>query len=206
MVFLIGLTGGIASGKSTVAKLLAGHGAEIIDADEVARQVVEIGSSGLAMVVEEFGPTILHPDGTLDRAVLSDVVFADPARRVALEQILHPLIKMKTTELFSKASADVVVYSVPLLVEAKVDYPFDLVVTVEAGLENQTARLIDSRGMTAERAESITAAQATTAERAAMADLVIDSSGTLEQLSEQAHKLWNKALELSKRKKPSGAN
>jgi dephospho-CoA kinase len=206
MVFLIGLTGGIASGKSTVAKLLAGHGAEIIDADEVARQVVEIGSSGLAMVVEEFGPTILHPDGTLDRAVLSDVVFADPARRVALEQILHPLIKMKTTELFSRASADVVVYSVPLLVEAKVDYPFDLVVTVEAGLENQTARLIDSRGMTAERAESIAAAQATTAERAAMADLVIDSSGTLEQLSEQAHKLWNKALELSKRKKPSGAN
>lgn len=206
MVFLIGLTGGIASGKSTVAKLLAGHGAEIIDADEVARQVVEIGSSGLAMVVEEFGPTILHPDGTLDRAVLSDVVFADPARRVALEQILHPLIKMKTTELFSRASADVVVYSVPLLVEAKVDYPFDLVVTVEAGLENQTARLIDSRGMTAERAESTVAAQATTAERAAMADLVIDSSGTLEQLSEQAHKLWNKALELSKRKKPSGAN
>jgi dephospho-CoA kinase len=189
-MFLIGLTGGIASGKSTVAKLLAERGADTIDADQVAREVVEFGSPGLAAVVATFGNDILTSEGQLDRERLGRIVFSDPAKRLTLESILHPLIKARTMELISESSADVVVYAVPLLVEASVDYPFDFIVTVEAGEKNQLERLVRSRGLTHAEARERLASQASRQQRESKADFVIDSSGTLEQLANQVDALW----------------
>lgn len=189
-MFLIGLTGGIASGKSTVAKLLALHGADTIDADQVAREVVLVGSVGLQEVVKEFGQEILSDTGGLDREKLGAVVFANPHRRLRLESIMHPLIKSRTAELISQSDHAVVVYAVPLLVEAKVDYPFDFIVTVEAGVEAQVERLVRSRNLSSSQAMERVDAQASRHEREARADFVLDSSGTLEQLAEQVDALW----------------
>lgn len=191
-MFLIGLTGGIASGKSTVAKLLAAHGAETIDADAVAREVVEVGSTGLASVVEMFGEDILSAEGELDRKKLGAIIFGDEPKRLQLESILHPLIKTRTMQLISESEKAVVVYAVPLLVEANVDYPFEMIVTVEAGVENQIERLINSRGLTATQAKERIQAQASRQEREARADFVVDSSGTHEQLARQVDALWEK--------------
>ena len=191
-MFLIGLTGGIASGKSTVAKLLAAHGAETIDADAVAREVVEVGSTGLASVVEMFGEEILSAEGELDRKKLGAIIFGDEPKRLQLESILHPLIKTRTMQLISESEKAVVVYAVPLLVEANVDYPFEMIVTVEAGVENQIERLINSRGLTATQAKERIKAQASRQEREARADFVVDSSGTHEQLARQVDALWEK--------------
>lgn len=193
-MFLIGLTGGIASGKSTVAKLLAAHGAETIDADQVAREVVEVGSTGLSSVVKEFGTGILSDTGELNREKLGAIIFADPNRRLILESILHPLIKTRTTELIAESKKAVVVYAVPLLVEAKLDYPFQMVITVEAGIENQVERLVKSRGFTVDQAKERIAAQASRQQREARADFVIDSSGTHDQLAKQVDALWGKIV------------
>jgi dephospho-CoA kinase len=193
-VFLIGLTGGIASGKSTVAKLLAAHGAETIDADQVAREVVEVGSTGLSSVVKEFGTGILSDTGELNREKLGAIIFADPNRRLILESILHPLIKTRTTELIAESKKAVVVYAVPLLVEAKLDYPFQMVITVEAGIENQVERLVKSRGFKVDQAKERIAAQASRQQREARADFVIDSSGTHDQLAKQVDTLWGKIV------------
>jgi dephospho-CoA kinase len=189
-MFLIGLTGGIASGKSTVAKLLAKHGAETIDADQVARDVVEVGTVGLAAVVEAFGKGVLTSEGTLNRENLGSIIFSEPNMRLKLEAILHPLIKARTMELISKSQREIVVYAVPLLVEASVDYPFDFIVTVEAGQDNQLERLVRSRGLSLDQARERLASQATREQREARADFVIDSSGTLEQLATQVDTLW----------------
>lgn len=191
-MLLIGLTGGIASGKSTVARLLAAQGAETIDADQVAREVVKSGSAGLASVVKEFGEEILLSTGELNREKLGRAVFADPKLRLKLESILHPLIQARTMQLISESKNAVVVYAVPLLVEAKVNYPFDMVVTVEAGIENQIDRLVNSRGLTVEQAKKRIAAQASRQDREARADFVLDSSGTHEQLDKQVDTLWGK--------------
>lgn len=191
-MFLIGLTGGIASGKSTVARLLAAQGAETIDADQVAREVVKSGSAGLASVVKEFGEEILLSTGELNREKLGKAVFADPKLRLKLESILHPLIQARTMQLISESKNAVVVYAVPLLVEAKVNYPFEMVVTVEAGIENQIDRLVNSRGLTVEQAKKRIAAQASRQDREARADFVLDSSGTHEQLDKQVDTLWGK--------------
>ena len=193
-MFLIGLTGGIASGKSTVAKLLAAHGAETIDADQVAREVVEVGSTGLSSVVKEFGTGILSDTGELDREKLGAIIFADPNRRLILESILHPLIKTRTTELIAESKKAVVVYAVPLLVEAKLDYPFQMVITVEAGIENQVERLVKSRGFKVDQANERIVAQASRQQREARADFVIDSSGTHDQLAKQVDTLWGKIV------------
>ena len=193
-MFLIGLTGGIASGKSTVAKLLAAHGAETIDADQVAREAVEVGSTGLSSVVKEFGTGILSDTGELDREKLGAIIFADPNRRLILESILHPLIKTRTTELIAESKKAVVVYAVPLLVEAKLDYPFQMVITVEAGIENQVERLVKSRGFKVDQAKERIAAQASRQQREARADFVIDSSGTHDQLAKQVDTLWGKIV------------
>ena len=193
-MFLIGLTGGIASGKSTVAKLLAAHGAETIDADQVAREVVEVGSTGLSSVVKEFGTGILSDTGELNREKLGAIIFADPNRRLILESILHPLIKTRTTELIAESKKAVVVYAVPLLVEAKLDYPFQMVITVEAGIENQVERLVKSRGFKVDQANERIAAQASRQQREARADFVIDSSGTHDQLAKQVDTLWGKIV------------
>ena len=193
-MFLIGLTGGIASGKSTVAKLLAAHGAETIDADQVAREVVEVGSTGLSSVVKEFGTGILSDTGELNREKLGAIIFADPNRRLILESILHPLIKTRTTELIAESKKAVVVYAVPLLVEAKLDYPFQMVITVEAGIENQVERLVKSRGFKVDQANERIAAQASRQQREARADFVIDSSGTHDQLAKQVDTLWGQIV------------
>jgi dephospho-CoA kinase len=199
-MYLVGLTGGIASGKSYVASLLGELGASTVDADQVARQVVVPGSTGLVQVVGAFGFEILLPSGELDRIKLGNIVFADAEKRIELEKILHPLIKERTTKLFSEQVSDIVVYAVPLLVEANVDYPFDAIITVEAGVENQVARLMNSRQMAEADARARIGAQTSSAERRARANYVIDSSGTKEQTRLQVAEVWTKLLEAAKAK------
>jgi dephospho-CoA kinase len=191
-VFLIGLTGGIASGKSTVAKLLASYGAETIDADQVARDVVAPGSAGLSEVTKEFGPEVLMESGELDRVVLGRIVFEEPSKRKRLEEILHPLIKQRTNQLLAESRSPFVVYAVPLLVEANVDYPFDMILTVEAGVSNQIERMVRSRGLSEEEGMKRILAQASESARRERADIVIDSSGSREHLEKQIALLWPK--------------
>ena len=205
-MFLVGLTGGIASGKSTVAAMLSKFDNEIIDADEIAREVVLPGSDGLSMVVAEFGPQILEEDGSLSRAELAKLVFEDTEKRLALEGILHPLIRARTLERISESKSDIVIYIVPLLVEAKVDYPFDLVVTIEAGSENQIKRLIENRGMSTEDATARIAAQAAEPERVARADVRIDGALSLTDLETEASKIWNQIQALAEAKAHYGKN
>ena len=199
-MFLVGLTGGIASGKSTVAKLLASYGADTIDADQVARDVVVKGSEGLGAVVRQFGSSVLTAAGDLDREELGRIVFADPTKRKLLEEILHPLIKARTLKLIAESKASVVVYAVPLLVEAKVDYPFDMILTVEAGPENQIERIVRSRGLSVDEAKARIGAQATQGQRAEKADFILDSSGSLLQLEEQVQLLWSRIEQAAKDK------
>jgi dephospho-CoA kinase len=205
-MFLVGLTGGIASGKSTVANMLGKYENEIIDADEIAREVVIPGSQGLQKIVREFGPQVLNKDGTLSRDALATVVFNDPTRRAALEEILHPLIKTLTLEKIAQSDSAVVVYVVPLLVEAKVDYPFDLVATIEAGTETQTKRLVENRGMTPEDAAARIATQASEAERVARADVRIDGSLDMADLEIAVSNLWGQIQTLAERKANHGKN
>ena len=205
-MFLVGLTGGIASGKSTVAAMLSKFDNEIIDADEIAREVVLPGSDGLSMVVAEFGPQILEEDGSLSRSKLAKLVFEDPEKRLTLEGILHPLIRARTLERISQSKSDIVIYIVPLLVEAKVDYPFDLVVTIEAGSENQIKRLIENRGMSTEDATARIAAQATEPERVARADVRIDGALSLTDLETEVSKIWNQIQALAEAKAHYGKN
>ena len=199
-MYLVGLTGGIASGKSYVASLLGELGASTVDADQVAREVVVPGSTGLVQVVGAFGFEILLPSGELDRAKLGEIVFADPEKRTELENILHPLIKARTTQLFSEQPSEIVVYAVPLLVEANVDYPFDTIITVEAGVENQVSRLMTSRQMSESDARARIEAQTTSPERVARANFVIDSSGPKEQTRLQVVEVWKQLLEAAKAK------
>jgi dephospho-CoA kinase len=197
-MYLVGLTGGIASGKSYVASLLAEHGASTIDADDVARQVVAPGTSGLAEVVEAFGDEVILATGELDRQKLGDIVFSNPERRLQLESILHPLIKIRTTELINSQTSAIVVYSVPLLVEANVGYPFDTVITVEAGADNQVERLVRSRSLSEEEARKRVSAQTTPSNRKARADYVIDSSGTKEQTKQQVDIVWRQLVKAAR--------
>jgi dephospho-CoA kinase len=205
-MFLVGLTGGIASGKSTVAAMLGKFDNEIIDADEIAREVVMPGTVGLSKVGAEFGPQILEEDGSLSRAKLAKLVFEDPKKRLTLEGILHPLIRARTLERISQSKSDIVIYIVPLLVEAKVDYPFDLVVTIEAGSENQIKRLVENRGMSTEDAIARIAAQATEPERVARADVRIDGALSLTDLETTVSKLWNQIQSLAEAKAHHGKN
>jgi len=205
-MYLVGLTGGIASGKSYVSSLLGELGASTVDADQVAREVVVPGSTGLVQVVGAFGFEILQPSGELDRSKLGNIVFADPERRIELENILHPLIKARTTQLISEQVSEIVVYAVPLLVEANVDYPFDAIITVEAGVENQVARLMNSRQMAEADATKRVEAQTSSAHRVARANFVIDSSGTKEQTRLQVVEVWKQLLEAAKAKGKSAAN
>lgn len=190
----VGLTGGIGSGKSTVAGLLAGYGATIIVADDVAREVVEPGSQGLAAVIAEFGQEILTPEGALDRSALGRIVFADELRRARLEEILLPLIAAEAwARIDAVPAGQVAVYDVPLLVEGQMQDMFDLVVVVEADLEARIERLAE-RGLEPEQAMARIASQATDAERRAVADVVIANSGSLEDLSRAVAHLWQERL------------
>jgi len=186
-----GLTGGIGSGKSTVSALLASYGAVLIDADRIAREVVEPGTDGLAAVVAEFGEGILAADGTLDRPGLGRIVFADESRRKALNAIVHPLVRDRSTELEAAAGPEsVVVQDVPLLAENGLAPLYDLVVVVDAAPETQLDRLVRLRGMSADEARARMASQATREQRLAVADLVIDNDGPLEALEPQVKKVW----------------
>lgn len=189
-MFLVALTGGIGSGKSEVAKRLVSLGAQEIDADAIARQVTEPGSQGLARVVSHFGKNVQALDGSLDREALARIVFGSAEKRKELEQILHPLIRERTSALLKNSKAEIVIYSVPLLAETGVDHDFDMVVTVEAGIENQVSRLMANRNMTEADARARIAAQATQDERQAIADVTVDNSGTLENLDAQITNLW----------------
>ena len=197
-MYLIGLTGGIAAGKSTVAKRWAEHGALEIDADQVARDVVEPGTVGLGRVVEAFGSDVLTADGELDRKQLAMQIFSDAGKRELLNSILHPLIKERTRQLLSELPAEsIVVYNVPLLVEAAVDHPFDLVVTVEAPEEEQLRRLVETRGLTESEARSRITAQAKPIERAARADRILNSNQDINLLLRDTDALWREILKLS---------
>ncbi|MFF3456065.1 dephospho-CoA kinase [Streptomyces sp. NPDC002730] len=187
----VGLTGGIGAGKSEVSRLLVSYGAVLIDADKIAREVVEPGTPGLAAVVEAFGPDILAADGTLDRPRLGSIVFSDPDRLAALNAIVHPLVGARSMELEGTAGPDaVVIHDVPLLTENNLATLYDLVIVVDASPETQLDRLVRLRGMAESEARARMAAQATREQRRAIADLVIDNDGPLEQLEPQVRKVW----------------
>jgi dephospho-CoA kinase len=209
----VGLTGGIGAGKSEVSRLLDAHGAVIVDADKIAREVVEPGTPGLAAVVAEFGEEILAPDGTLDRPKLGSLVFADTERLAALNAIVHPLVGERSAELERQAQeaaqaeqaqqaaaaesaqgqdgGAVIVHDVPLLAENGLAPLYDLVLVVDASPETQMDRLVRLRGMTEGEAAARMAAQATRRERLAVSDIVIKNDGPLEELQARVREVWD---------------
>ncbi len=195
IVVRIAVTGGIGSGKSSVSACLAALGAIVIDADLIAREVVEPGTAGLAAVAAEFGTAVLRPDGALDRAALAAVVFTDPERRTALEAIVHPLVGARSAQLLAAAPADaVVVYDVPLLADSAGGAlgrtgGFDAVVVVEAPLETRVRRLV-GRGLTEADTRARIAAQTTDEARRAIADHVLVNDGDLAYLTAAVTALW----------------
>ncbi|MET2715057.1 dephospho-CoA kinase [Streptomyces harbinensis] len=192
----VGLTGGIGAGKSDAVRRLAAHGAVVVDSDRIAREVVEPGTPGLAAVVEEFGPGVLAADGSLDRAGLGRIVFADAGRRAALNAIVHPLVARRSAQLRAAAPQDaVVVHDVPLLTENGLADQYDLVVVVDASPEVQLERLTGLRGMSEEDARARMAAQATREQRLAIADEVLHNDGTREELAAQVDRLWERLRE-----------
>ncbi|MGW0532740.1 dephospho-CoA kinase [Streptomyces sp. NPDC003032] len=187
----VGLTGGIGAGKSEVSRLLAASGAVLIDADKIAREVVEPGTPGLAAVVEAFGREVLAPDGSLDRPRLGAIVFADAGKLAVLNSIVHPLVGARSAELERSASDDaVVVHDVPLLTENGLAPLYDVVVVVDASPATQLDRLVRLRGMSEEDARARMAAQATREKRLETADIVIDNDGPLEGLRERVDEVW----------------
>jgi dephospho-CoA kinase len=185
---LIGLTGGIGSGKSTVAKRLVELGATEIDADLLAREVVAPGTEGLEAVAGRFGEDLVNADGSLDRALLAQRAFSSEENRKALEAILHPLIQRLSRERISQATG-LVVYTIPLLVETDSTLPFDRIVTVSAPEDVRVERLVQSRGMTETEARARIAAQASDAQREAIADFVINADCKMEELFAQVDRI-----------------
>ena len=191
MTIRVGLTGGIASGKSTVSAMLAELGAVIIDADALAREVVAKGMPGLDAVVAEFGEELLGPDGELDRAAMGRLVFADESARKRLEAIVHPLVFERIVELEEGAADDaVVVHDIPLLAESGRADTFDEVLVVDAPPEVQVERMVRDRGWTREEAESRIRAQASREDRLAIATHVIENTGTREDLRERVAEVF----------------
>ena len=193
---LIALTGGIASGKSTIATRLAEHGAVIVDADAIVRDVQQPGTPVLARIAEEFGADVLTPEGALDRAALGARVFGDDAALARLNAIVHPAVRAESARRFTAAlAADphaVVVYDVPLLVEARVDDPWDLIVVADAPAEVRHRRLVELRGMTDAAASARIASQVDDERRRAIADVVVDTSGTIDATVAQTDALWER--------------
>ena len=195
----VGLTGGIASGKSTVANELARRGAVIIDADELAREVVEPGTPGLAAIVRRFGDGVLA-GGQLDRAALAKIVFADPQARRDLEGIIHPAVRRRAAELEAAVPhPSVIVHMIPLLVETGQESDFDLCVVVDVDHQTQLARLMARGPMSREEAESRIAAQATREQRLAAADIVVHNVGTIDDLRKQLDNLWSDLVSVDAR-------
>ncbi|KUM97854.1 dephospho-CoA kinase [Streptomyces cellostaticus] len=191
----VGLTGGIGAGKSEVSRLLVEHGAVLIDADRIAREVVAPGTPGLAAVVEAFGEDVLAADGSLDRPRLGSIVFADPDKLAVLNSIVHPLVGSRSRELESAAAGDaVVIHDVPLLTENGLAPLYDLVVVVDASPETQLDRLVRLRGMTEEDARARMAAQATREQRREIADIVIDNDVPLDALHKRVAEVWDELV------------
>jgi dephospho-CoA kinase len=189
---MIGLTGGIGSGKSTVAALLTEHGFPVVDADQLAREVVEPGQPALAELAEAFGQDVLLADGSLNRPELAARAFVDKARTELLNAITHPRIQELRERRFQEAEdagSEAAVYDMPLLVEQGVDKNMDLTVVVDVDVEERVRRLVTTRGLTEEDARRRIAAQVDDAERLAAADVVIDNNGPVEALGEQVEQL-----------------
>jgi dephospho-CoA kinase len=189
----LGLTGGIGAGKSTVATLLAEHGAVVIDADAISREIVEPGEPVLAQLVEEFGPGILREDGSLNRGELARVAFAAPEAAARLNGIMHPAIRAESERRIASAAArgaSVVVYDMPLLVETGQQDHFDVVVVVDVPEEMQVERAVTLRGLDEDDVRRRMQVQASREERRAMADVVIDNSGDREATARQVDALW----------------
>lgn len=193
---LIALTGGIASGKSTIARRLAELGAVVVDADQIVRDVQSPGSEVLARIEDAFGADVISADGALDRAALGAMVFGDPERLARLNAIVHPAVRAESQRRFEAAAAaepgGVVVYDVPLLVEARVDDPWDLIVVAHAPAQERRRRLVELRGMAEQAAQERIDAQVSDERRLAIADEVVDTSGSLEQTMLQTDALWER--------------
>jgi dephospho-CoA kinase len=198
-MFLIALTGGIASGKSLVSARLREHGAVIVDADVLAREVVAPGTEGLAAIAGHFGPAVIAADGTLNRPALGAIIFSNDHERQALNDITHPAVWKRAKQLFDEAQDAnpdaVVVYDVPLLVESTKGraMSFDLIAVVHASTETRIKRLIETRGMTREEAHHRLNSQASDTERLAIADVVIDNNDGIDETNLQIDALWAKA-------------
>ncbi len=192
----VGLTGGIGSGKSEVARRLAEHGAVLIDADVAARAVVAPGSPGLTQVAEAFGEGVLRPDGSLNRERLGEIVFGDPGLRARLNEIVHPLVRAwrEAAERAAVQAAEppgpIIVHDVPLLAESRGKDAFDVVIVVDVPPGLQVERLVSVRGMAPDQARARMAAQAAREQRLAIADIVIDNSGTLDDLDRRVAEVW----------------
>ena len=192
-MLLVGLTGGIGSGKSTVARMLEERGAVVFDADLLAREAVEPGTPGHAAVIERFGADVLAPGGELDREALASIVFADPAARRDLEQIVHPEVRRLFAE-GSEAYHDtdrIVVFSAPLMVESGMHTAFEILVVVSATVATQIQRLMRQRGMSEPSIRARIDAQAPLEDKAAVADFLVDNEGTLAELQSQVERLWH---------------
>lgn len=197
----VGLTGGIGAGKSEVSQRLASYGAVVIDADQVARQVVAPGTPGLAQVVAAFGEGVLAPDGSLDRERLGELVFADASLRGKLNAIVHPLVGARMRELEEAAGEGaIVVHDIPLLAENHLEDGFDEVVVVDVAPRMQAERLAKERGMTTEQADARMRAQASREERLAIATIVVDNSGSLAELDREVGDLWTELRRRAKRR------
>ncbi len=191
----VGLTGGVASGKSTVSAMLAELGAVVIDADLLAREVVAPGSEGLRRVVDELGEELLTPEGALDRPATGRLVFADPDARRRLEAIIHPLVRARGAEIEAQAPAGaVVVHDIPLLAETGQAGSFEAVLVVDVPEELQVQRMVADRGMTAEDARARVAAQASREQRLAVATYVIDNTGTREDLRDRVTEVFDEMV------------
>ena len=194
-MYLVGLTGGIAAGKSSVAARWVQLGATEIDADVLARQAVEPGSQTLTKIAEVFGAQTITTEGELDRAAVAQIVFNDPTKRQQLEQIIHPRVRELAQQRIQELPADAIaVYTVPLLVEANVSLPFDMVVTVEAPQQEQIKRMVANRGMSEAEALARIKSQATPAQRANRADVILNSNQTLAELLADADALWTRIV------------
>jgi dephospho-CoA kinase len=192
---MVGLTGGIGSGKTAVARRFAELGAIIVDGDALAREVVARGTDGLAEVVAVFGEGVLTPEGAMDRAKVAALVFSDDEKRRRLESIIHPRVRERSAQLVASAPPDaVVVNDVPLLVESNLATGFDVVIVVLASEEVRLARLVGKRGMSEHDARARMAAQATDEQRRAVADVVIVNEGTLEELKTTVDAVWEQTI------------
>jgi dephospho-CoA kinase len=192
-VLLVGLTGGIGSGKSTVARLLERRGAVVIDADQLAREAVAKGTPAFERVVQTFGDAVVAPDGNLDRAALAAIIFSDPERKAVLESIVHPEVARRFGERVDelRGTDQVVIYVSPLLVELGLGPAFDVVIVVTASPHLRVSRVASGRGLTPEDVRGRMATQATDEQRMEVAHILVDNDGSLAELEPQVERIWS---------------